>query len=256
MTKRKKFVISSIILSVGFLLINFLDNNYRFWTIAVLTLLTLILSSWSLYEGLAFNTTLLTLILQPMFTLGVGIFWFLLPSSLYARLPVVVLYGIGNYALFLTANIFTVSAIRTIALSRAAKGVSFVLTLLTSFLLFDSLFSLRSSVFVNAIGTFAITLPLFLQGLWQSLLEGELIKNNILTYSIVFGLLCSELSALLYFWPVTVVVGSLFMTVSVYVLLGLGQAQLEARLFKQTAQEYLIVGTVVFLTVLFATKWG
>ena len=65
-----------------------------------------------------------------------------------------------------------------------------------------------------------------------------------------------EISLLLYFWPVTVVVGSIFLTIGMYVLLGLGQASLEGRLFKATIREYLTIGIVVFLAMLFAPKWG
>ena len=43
------------------------------------------------------------------------------------------LFGIGQYTLLLTANIFSVAAIRTIALFRAAVAVGFVMTLLTGF---------------------------------------------------------------------------------------------------------------------------
>jgi len=65
-----------------------------------------------------------------------------------------------------------------------------------------------------------------------------------------------EIALALAFWPVTLVVGSLFLTVAVYVLLGLGQAQLEQRLFSQTLKEYLTVGILVFAGMFFATHWS
>ena len=65
-----------------------------------------------------------------------------------------------------------------------------------------------------------------------------------------------EIALSLYFWPVTVVVGSLFLTIAVYMLLGLGQAKIEGRLFSQTVREYLIVGVLVFIGMFFATRWG
>src|SRR4030067_3874746 len=129
MTKRSKFVITSILLSFGFVGIQLLENQHRFIGIGALTLITIILFVWSLKEGLGRNSTLLVLFLPALFTLGVGLFWFLLPATIFARLPVFLMYGIGIYSMCLTANIFTVSAIRTIALARAAKGVGFVLTL-------------------------------------------------------------------------------------------------------------------------------
>lgn len=255
MTKRKKFVIVSVILSLGFIGISIVDDQYRFLMIGVLTLLTLILFTWSLFEGLGKNATLLVLVLPILFTLGVGLFWFLLPAIIFARLPVIFLYGLGIYALSLTANIYTVSAVRTIALMRAAKGVGFVLTLVTAFLLFDAILSIRSQIWISTPIVMLVSFPLFLQGIWTSSLTQGLSRNTLIK-SLVFSFALGELSTLLFFWPVTVVVGSLFLTVGFYVLLGLGQAHDEGRLFKQTIREYLTVGIVVFLAVFLATRWG
>jgi hypothetical protein len=65
-----------------------------------------------------------------------------------------------------------------------------------------------------------------------------------------------EIAALLFFWPVTVVVGSLFLTVGIYMLIGLGQALWEGRLFSQTLREYLLMVMLVFVGMFIATKWG
>jgi hypothetical protein len=125
MSKRRKFIVSSLILSLGFIFIQFLDVRFRFIAIGLLSLATLGLSVWSLYEGLGKNATLLTLVLPAMFTAGVGIFWFLLPVSVFTRIPIIIFYGVGIYILCLTSNIYSVAAIRTIALLRAARGVGF-----------------------------------------------------------------------------------------------------------------------------------
>jgi hypothetical protein len=60
----------------------------------------------------------------------------------------------------------------------------------------------------------------------------------------------------IFFWPTSVVVGSLFLTIALYLLLGLGQAKLEGRLFSQTVREYLTLGILVFLGMFLATRWG
>jgi hypothetical protein len=74
--------------------------------------------------------------------------------------------------------------------------------------------------------------------------------------SVVASLIVGEVAVSLFFWPVTVVVGSLFLTVAAYMLLGLGQSKLEARLFTQTVREYLFVGAFVFVGMFIATRWG
>lgn len=199
--------------------------------------------------------TLLSLILPVLFTLGVGLFWFLLPANIYARLPVVILYGVGLYVLFLTENIFSVSAIRTIALLRAARGVGFVLTLATSFFLFNSLLSFKAPIYINTLFSFLISLPLFYQGLWIMTLD-EKPDKKITLMTLVFSLIVLEVSAVLFIWPVSVIVGSLFLTVTHYLLLGIGQSELEGKLFPQVVREYVSVGIFVILGMILATKWG
>ncbi len=256
-TKEKRFIATSFILSLGFLGINYIDNASRLPVILGLTLLTLILFIFSLWEGLGINPTLLSLILPPLFTLGVGIFWFLIPVSIFARLPVVILFGVGIYVLCRTENIFTVSSFKTIPLFRAARWIGFILTFLTAFLLFNAVISIKANIFITCIGVALISIFLFLQGFWVSSIEKkDLATDKIFLYSGVFTLVITEIATLLYFWPVTVVVGSIFLTIGIYVLLGLGQAQLEDRLFKRTVQEHLTVGLVVFVVMFFATHWG
>jgi len=254
MTKRVKIVLTSLLLAIGFLLIQTVPNLNRFLGIFILCFFSLLFSWWSIRESISFNATLLTLILPIYFTLGVGLFWFLIPSNAIAKLPIIILYGFGIYSILLTANIFTVSAIRTIALVRAAKGVGFVITLFTSFLIFDATLSLRSHVWVTAPLNAFLVFPLFLQGLWSSILTSHITKQTLL-YSVVFSLIIGFLSVSFYFWPVSIVVGSLFYTVCSYMLLGLGQAQIELRLFKQTIREYLYVGLLVLISILFATNF-
>jgi hypothetical protein len=257
MDKEKKFIFTSVILSLGFLAINFVNDSYRIFTILGLTFATLILFIFSLWEGLGINSTLLSLILPPLFTLGVGIFWFLVPTSPLVRLPIVILYGAGIYVLNRTENIFTVSSFKTIPLFRAARWIGFILTFLTAFLLYNAIISIKADIFVTSLGVFLISLFLLLQGLWVSLIEKkDLILNKMFLYSFVFALGIVEASILLYFWPVTVVVGSIFLTTLVYILLGLGQAQLEDRLFRQTVSEHLWVGLVVFVIMFLATHWS
>jgi len=68
-----------------------------------------------------------------------------------------------------------------------------------------------------------------------------------LILSLTSSLIIAELVTLIYFWPVTVVVGSLFLTSGVYLLLGLGQAKLEDRLFPSITREYLTLGLIVLI---------
>lgn len=255
LSKRKKFIITSFVLSVGFIGVQLLPEQYKFAGIAVHSVLSILLFSWALLDGLGINATLLTIVLPLLYTLGVGFFWFLLPSNIYARIPIIVLYGMGVYALCLTLNIYTVAAIRTIALLRAAKGVGFILTLLTFFLIFDLILSFKWPIYISSSLVLLSSFPLYLQGYWTVSLEKK-VELKLLLYSAVASLVMGEISLAIFFWPVTLVVGSLFLTVIAYLLLGLGQSNLEGRLFSQTVREYFFIGVLVLFGVFIVTRWG
>lgn len=254
-TKRQKFVISSILLSSGLLSIQLANVSWRYQAIFALTVLTCLLSAWSLREGLSGIKWLTILILPTLFTAGIGLFYFLLPSAWLAKLPAAVLYGLGLYALFLTENIFAVAAIRNIQLFRSANAVGFLLTLLTAFFLYDTIFSFRLSFWLNFIFFLLVSFPLLLQGLWSVNLEKR-ISSKIWFYSLVLSLILAEGALAFSFWPVTVSMGSLALITIMYVLLGLTQHHLSQRLFKRTINEYLTVGVVVLIVTILTTHWG
>ncbi|OGV89952.1 hypothetical protein A2Z41_02885 [Microgenomates group bacterium RBG_19FT_COMBO_39_10] len=254
-SKRQRFIISAFLLSIGLLAIQFANISWRYQAIFGLTVLTYILSAWSLKEGLSGIEWLTVLILPTLFTSGVGLFYFLLPSSWLARLPIAVLYGLGLYALLLTENIFAVAAIRNIQLLRAAHAVGFLLTLLTGFFLYNTILSFRFSFWLNFVLVFIASLPLLIQGLWSINLE-EKISQQIWFYSVALSLIIAEGALALSFWPVTVSASSLALITIMYVVLGLTQHQLSQRLFKRTINEYLLVGIVVLAVIILTTQWG
>lgn len=255
LSKKLRFVISSLILSVGFISTQFIDGTSKFLVIVILVLLSGALSAWSFYEGLNLNMTLLSLILPMLFTLGVGVFWFLLPSSIYTNIPIVLFYAIGNYVISSTMNIYTVASSKSIALLRAARGVGFVLSLFTAFFVFDAILSIRLDILATSLLVFATSLLIIVQGLWSIDLETKF-DRELFQMSLISSIIIAELSVAIFFWPVTVVVGSLFLTSGVYLLLGLGQAKLEDRLFPNVVREYLTVGAIVLIGMFFATQWG
>jgi hypothetical protein len=254
MRKRQKFVLSAFVLSLGFVLIQSFNIEWRFQAIAVMTFLTMVFSIWSLKEGLSGIEWAMILLLPPFYTAGVGMFYFLLPSSWVTRLPVALVYGVGMYALLLTENIFTVAAIRTIQLFRAAQAVGFLLTLVTIFFLYDAVWSSRLPFWGNGLLVFALTFPLVLQSLWSVKLD-EKISKSVMSLSSVIAFLLAQMAIVLSFWPVTVESGSLFLTACLYVLLGLSQHYIDDRLYPRTIKEYLAVGAVVLLTMYFTTSW-
>ncbi len=255
MSKRQKFILSSVSLSAGLMLIQMAGFQWRYSAIALLSLLAAGFTLWSLREALAGVRYLTTIILPALFTAGVGLFYFLLPSTWLAVLPIALLYGFGFYALLLTENIFSVSAIRTIQLFRAAQAVGFLLTLLTAFFLFDTVYSFKFYPWINAFFVFIIALPLYFQGLWSIELEEKISRRSVV-FSLVLALVSAELALIISFMPLTIAMSSLFLTTTVYVGLGLSQAHFQARLFRRTIYEYLAVGAIVLLVMILTVNWG
>lgn len=255
LSKRQKFVVSALFLSLGLLAIQVTNISWRYQAIALLVALTYLLSSWSLIEGLNRIEWLTVLVLPTFFTAGVGLFYFLVPARWLTRLPVILLYGVGLYALLLTENIFSVAAIRTIQLLRSAHAVGFLLTLVTSFFLYDTILSFRLEPWLNFLLVALVSLPLILQSLWSVNLE-EKLTTKIWLYTLILSLVLGEIALAFSFWPVTVVIGSLALTTTLYTLLGLAQHRLSERLFQRTANEYIRVAIIVLMVILLTTHWG
>lgn len=255
MTKRQKFILTSFLLSGGLLLIQIADVSWRYLAIGLLTFITPILTIWSLWEALGGIRWLTTLILPTLLTAAVGLFYFLLPTSWLSRLPVAAAFAVGMYALLLTENIFSVAAIRTIQLFRAASAVGFLLTLFIAFLLYDTIFSFRLDFWMNIVLVYIASWPLLFHGFWAVNLE-EKVTSKLLLYSLALSLVLAEIGGVISFFPLTVAMSSLFLTTGMYVLLGLTQAYFAERLFRQTIWEYVGVGMVVLVIMILTARWG
>ncbi|MEA3355546.1 MAG: hypothetical protein U9Q63_03625 [Patescibacteria group bacterium] len=255
MTKRTKLVITSLLLTLGIFGIQLIDVDARYQAIGLLAGLAYGLSAWALFEDLKGVEWFTVLILPVLYSVSVALFYFLLPERILSKMLILSGFGVSMYALLLTENIFNVAAIRTIQLLRAAHAVGFLLTLVVAFFLWNTIFSFRLMSWWNALLVFVTSLPLILSSLWSVNLEDKLsyeVWNNSLGLS--WGL--SVLALAISFWPVTIIMASLFLVTGLYVSLGLLQHKLSGKLFKKTAGEYLWVGVVVFMITLFLTRWG
>ncbi len=255
MRKRQKFVLTSVLLSVFLGGIQFAPLEYRYYLIAAMTALTWVLSAWSLREGLNGVEWLTVILPMALFTAGVGFFYILLPSHWLARSIIILLFGIGQYTLLLTSNIFSVAAIRTIALLRAAQAVGFVMTLLTGFFLYNTILSFRQGFWVNGPVIWVTSTLLLIPALWSVKLE-EKLTSKLIRYCGVIGGMLALLAVGVSFWPISLAVSSLFITTMLYVYLGISQHHFSDRLFRRTAWEYIIVGMVVLVTMLVTSGGG
>lgn len=255
MSKRRKLGLVAILLTLGIWGVQSVEVESRYQAIGLLAGAAYALSVWAMLEDLQGIEWLTTLILPVLYPVSVSLFYFLLPGRLLTQLLILSLFGLGMYALLLTENIFNVASIRTIQLLRAAHAVGFLLTLVVAFFLWDTIFSFRLAPWLNSLLVGISAWPLALQTLWSVNLE-EKLTRPVIWGSLVVSWGLMSLALMISFWPVTIIVASLFLVTALYVGLGIGQQYLAGRLFKKTLNEYLWVGAIVLVTVFFLSRWG
>lgn len=250
MTKRRKFLLVSILLSIGLIIVQRLPVESRYSAIVFFAISAYLLTAWSLFKDLKGVNWIVNLILPTLYPVSVALFYFLLPQAAATRMVVVVLFAISMYALLLTSNIFAVATTRTIQLLRAARAVGFLLSILTSAFLFHVIFSLRLAGWAIGLLVFAVSLPILWQGVW-SYVASSTIKREFY-YGLVGAVVISEMAIALSYWLIGVPLASVVLAMGMYVVLGLFQHDTEGRLFARTIQEYLGFAGIVFAVVITA----
>lgn len=248
LTKRRKFVVVSVLLSLGLFGIQILPVEARYLAIAAFAVMSYFLSAWSVRRDLRGIEWLSILILPTLYPVSVALFYFLLPQDFLVRIVVNVVFAITMYALLLTANIFAVASIRTIQLLRAARAVGFLLTILTSAFLFHVIFALRLPAVVVGALVFVCSMLLYYQGVWSHTLSLKGEKKE-LVYTLIGSAIMLEVGLAMSFWLLDVALASIMLAMVVYVVLGMFQQDLEKRLFTRTIQEYVGFATIVFVVI-------
>ncbi len=253
LTKRQRFIIGVVILSVGLFTSQYLLGKTGIYIAFTLAILTDIFLFLALYKDLEENFYYQVFILPFFSSLSFGLFYFLVPARLITRIITTSLYAIGLYSLFLSENIFTVSSIRTIALLSSARTVSFVITLLSYFFLLNVLFSLHLNIFLFLVLFFVFSFPLVLYAIWTYTLEKKIFSK--IDWVSGLSLCLLEVAAILWFWPSTPTILAIFLTGVFYIIVGLCQTWLEKRLFKSIMWEYIWVGSIVLISLILFTSW-
>ncbi|MCL6096106.1 MAG: hypothetical protein M1444_00270 [Patescibacteria group bacterium] len=254
LNKRQRLIVSVIFLSVGLFIAEYFLGKSALYTILALSILTDVFLFFSLREDLKDNFWPQIFILPFFYSLSFGLFYFLVPVRLLTRIIMTSLYALGLYSLFLSENIFTVSAIRTIALLSSARTVVFTLTLLSFFFLANVIFTFHINVVITLLLIFGFSFPLVLNSIWIYSLERKLSANVLWIFSL--SLCLFEVAILLWFWPSSPTVIALFLTGIFYSIVGLSQAWFEKRLFKSVIVEYAWVALIVFIVLVVFTTWG
>lgn len=254
MSKRQKFVLASFLL-VGLMVVpQFLIGFWKYLSIFMISLLVVPIYLWALREAIVVREAVLLSVLPVLFTLSVGLFWFLLPTGLLIAVALYLFYGIGMYILFLVCNIYAVSLIRTIPLARSAKSVGFVYSLFTVFLFANFISAAGMNVFIASLTVSLFAFIIYTLNNWVAVMDVSHYRI-ILKYALYASLFVFEVSTILFFWPLTTTVYSLAIATLSYIVIGLGQMAMERRLFPQTITEYIRVTLLIFLGVIFSARW-
>ncbi len=245
--KRQKFVIGVLFLTIGLLYTEFQFDKSGIIFPFILAFLTDIFLFWSLRNDIRKNNVYEVFILPFLYSLAFGLFCFLTPNYIY-KIVLAIVYSFGLYSLYLSQNIFVVSSTRTIALLSGARIVSFVVTLVSFFLLTNVIFTLHISIFPVLLIILIYTYLLFHHSLWtytlQKFTQPLAIWVSALTMCII------ELAAIMWFWRSKPPIISLFLTGFFYIVAGLSHIWFERRFFKGILWEYAWVGFVVFFVLI------
>lgn len=254
LTKRQQFVTVTLLLTMGLLLTQLVAHELRYPMVAFLFGMSFFLSAFAMRDGLKGIEWITLLTLPATFTAAMALFYFLLPVRWLTRIPVVLFYGVGMYALLLTENIYNVAAERSIALLRAAHTIGFLLTLVTYFLLIQTILAFRFNAFVNAGIIGVLSMVLIFQVLWSMELS-EKVSSRLWTIVASLTVVFTQISWVFSFWPVQPTIQALFLTTCFYTIVGMAQQYLVERLYRKNVIEFFVVTLVVFALVIFATNW-
>ncbi len=252
--KRQKFVIATLVLSLGLFFTEFQFGKSGLYAALFLSVATNIFLFWAIYKDFWENRAYVVFILPFFYSLAFGLFYFLTPTIFIAHLLLAIIYAFGLYSLFLSQNIFIVSSNRTITLLSGARIVSFVITLISYFLLTDIIYTLHLLVFPVIAVLILYTFLFVYHALWTYTLQKNL--QPLFLWAAGMTLCIGETGTLLWFWPSSPTVIALFLTGFFYMLVGLSHMWLERRLFKGILWEYVWIGCIVFFVLLSFTQWG
>lgn len=260
MSKRIRYLISSLLVAVGFYFFISLPYDSHYYGLAVGVVLVAFCFWFGL--GIIFEHSLyirlMSIVLPIGFFVGFGLFAALLPQNFLLIFLTSLFFGGVSYVIFLVENVFLVSiGNRTPPLYRAGYTVGFILLLGMAFFLFDSLFSFKFNYWINGILVFFISSLIFLYLFYSVTIElpddGK--DKNVWYYTLVPAFVMSQFSLALSFWPVGIFKGSVYLVAIIYVLSSLIQFELRERLFKRTWLTFIWVLVSIVLGIILTTSW-
>src|SRR3989338_882568 len=101
MSKRKRFILVSSLLTIGLFALQYIPTERRYLAIGGFALLSLLLSGLAVLTDKKGYQRFTALCLHALYPTSVALFYFLLPDQLLARFALLLVFGVGRYALLL-----------------------------------------------------------------------------------------------------------------------------------------------------------
>ncbi len=251
MRRREKFILASVVLGILLLIVQSIPLEWKYLGTGVFMLITYVVASWVLSDDLQRHERFTVVPLPALFAGSVALFYFLLPSNLFSRIMMLGTFGIGMYALFLTANIYSVAKGRTIQLLHAAQAIGLWFTLIVSLFFANTIFSLKLPFYLNGLFIGISHFPLIYMSLWAVRLESHL-EKEILQLSLLLTVVLIEISIFFSFLPQSVWYQALFIMSVLYLGLSILRSFLAERLFVNAVREFSLVAAFVVTLFLLA----
>ncbi len=246
MRRREKFVFLAILLGVLLWLIQLTPLEWRYLSIIAFGFITYFVSAFALKEDLQPIEWLVILPLPALYSLTLGAFYFLLPTTFWSMIVILGLFVLGAYSLFLTGNIFSVAKNRTIQLANAAQAIALFFAIIISLLGTQIIFSFNLAFYWNALAIFCLHFPLILTIAWAVNLE-NVIKPTLLNLSFFGSLIIAEFTLILSFLPIKIWHLALLVMSIFYLMLGIIQSYLREKLFRRAITEYILLTIFIIL---------
>lgn len=253
--KRLRIVIATLAMTVLFgvsSFFTFTESWYIF--IPIIILISYVTTYFAVFEGINRVEWYMLFIMPILLAVSLYLFYSLLPVRWLTRIPFLILFSLGYYAVLLTMNIFNVGVEKSIQLYRAAFSINYLTQTFIVFLFVLVTLSFRLNFLLTGFIIAILSLIISVQLFWSVKLEKHFDKT-LLVFSSVLALLLFEVALLVSFMPLRINVVALILTALYYSISGIAYNYLADRLFNNVLREYAFVIVFVLFIAVLTLQW-
>ncbi len=233
MKKRSRFWIAAVGVGLPLFVGLLLPFEFSYYGLALCLFAIFVLTWWALGFEVRKNVweRLVYLLLPGILMSGYFFFFSILPLSFFFTFLLVVVFCGMFYLVLRVLNIFLVTfETKTVPLYRAAYTVGLLLTLVSSFFLFNTVYSFRLPFWLNAAAVLWVSMLGLGFLVWSVLAEqGTVRRKEGLPYVLGGALVLAQTGVVFSFWPLGVILSSFTLVATQYVLVSVLEPELRDR---------------------------